>query len=155
MVRAADKLQRHLAFYEAQSDAWRQDHDDAMAAHDLQEVIAAALFVYQRIRHIDDEWSGELHAANELPPEGDARAMEALYAKWSQKATIDLRRAESLAAKGFKLDGLDELRNAYHEVRSILSIPTDRVRSAMQLAREGQGRPMGEIRDELRRRLRT
>src|SRR6476646_4540379 len=151
MVRAADKLERHLSFYEAQSDAWRADHDDARACADLGEVIAAALFVYDRIKHIDSEWSEELVAANELPGEGDARAMESLYAKWGAKAAVDLRRAEGLAARGFAIEGLDRFREAYQDGRSILSIPADRVRSALQEARQGRGRPMGEIRDELRR----
>jgi hypothetical protein len=155
MVRAATTVERALGFYEAQSDAWRHDHDDLVAASELREVIAAAMFVYGRIKHIDDEWSAELRGINALPQEGDARAVERLYAKWAEKAGVDLRRAEELAAKGFRVDGLEPFRQAYHEVRSLLSIPSDRVRSAMQSVAEGRGRPMGEIRDELQRRLRA
>jgi hypothetical protein len=155
MVRAATTVERALGFYGAESDAWRHDHDDAVAAADLREVIAAAMFVYGRIKHIDDEWSAELRGINALPQEGDARAVERLYAKWAEKAGVDLRRAEELAAKGFRVDGLEPFRLAYHEAQALLSIPSDRVRSAMQSVAEGRGRPMGEIRDELQRRLRA
>ena len=155
VVRAANTLERALSFYQAQSDSWRRDHDDANATTELQEVIAAAMFVYGRIKHIDEEWSAELRTINALPQEGDARAVEGLYVKWAEKADVDLRRADELASKGFRIDGLDAFRQAYHEVRSLLSIPSDRVRSAMQSVAEGRGRPMGEIRDELQRRLRA
>ena len=155
MVRAADHLHRHLRFYEEQSDSWRGADDDAMAVRDLREVIAAALFVYQRIMTIDAEWSDELVAAGEFPHEADARAVQDLYAKWADKAAVDLRRAESLVAKGRAVPRLDEFRAAYHEARGILSIPADRARSALQGAKEGRGRPVAEVRDELQGRLRN
>jgi hypothetical protein len=113
------------------------------------------MFVYGRIKHIDDEWSAELRGINALPQEADARAVERLYARWAEKAGVDLRRADELVAKGFRIDGLEALRQAYHDVRSLLTIPSDRVRSAMQSVDEGRVRPMGEIRDELQRRLRA
>jgi hypothetical protein len=152
MVTTTDSLERQLRFYETQSESAHQRQDDAAWA-EIQEVVALANFVFGRIKRIDEEWSGELAAAGKAPSEGDALALERLYVKWCAKAELDLRRATELDAKGFKIVGLDRFRQAYYEAKDILSIPTDRVRRAAQDVEEGRSRPLGAIRDELRRKL--
>src|SRR5215204_3535516 len=152
MVRATDTLERQIRLYVSESGALRQRQDQAACA-DVQDVVAFANFLYDRIKRIDEEWSAELTAGNQSPSEADATAMQALYATWCATAESDLRRAAELDAGGCRINGLDRFRHAYYEARSILSIPTDRVQTAERHARDGQTRPLGAIRDELRSKL--
>jgi hypothetical protein len=142
-------LEQQIHLYESQSDSIRQGHDDA-ARTEMEAVIAYANFIYDRIKHIDEEWSGELSAGGAIPSEGDARAMEDLYARWCARAEANLKRAADLDARGLKVPGLDRFRQAYYEARNVLSVPADRVRQAARSARDGRTRGLGEIRDELR-----
>jgi hypothetical protein len=119
----------------------------------MEAIIAYANFIYDRIKHIDEEWSGELAADGSTPSEGDALAVENLYRTWCGKADVNLRRAAELDAKGMRIRGLDRFRQAYYEARSILSISTDRVRRAARSAQDGRTRTLGDIRDELRSKL--
>jgi hypothetical protein len=148
MVRATERLEQYYKLYASQSDAIRQG---AVGASDVEAVVAYANFIYDQIKRIDEEWSGELDAAGGAATEGDARAMQDLYAKWCGKAEEDLRRAAEFEARGERIAGLDRLRRAYYEARDVLSIPADRVRRAADSARQGRTRSLGEIRDELRR----
>ena len=152
MVRATDNLERQLRFYEAESDRFRDTKDDT-AWVDAQNVVAFANFIYDRIKRIDEEWGGEIAEGGGTPPAADADAVWNLYAKWCDKAEADLRRAADLDAKGQKVEGLDRLRQAYYEARGVLSLPPDRVRRSAASAREGRVRPLGDVRDELQRKL--
>jgi hypothetical protein len=150
MVRATETLESQLNLYESQSDSWRADrHETALA--ELRQVVAFANFLYDRIKRVDEEWSAEVATAGTAPLEADARAVEALYAKWCAKAEVDLRRAAEVEAAGHRVEGMDRFRQAYYEARANLSIPTDRVLQSTAHAREGRARPLGEVRDELRR----
>ena len=152
MVRAAESLERQLQHYEAESDRLRAT-DDAAARAEAQEVVAYANFVYDRIRHVDEEWSADLASRGETPSDADARAVWDLYARWCGKAEADLRRAAALDAKGHRIAGLDRFRQAYYEVRDVLSVAPDRLRRSTESANHGRTRPLSEIRDELRREL--
>ena len=152
MVRSTERLEQQIRLYESQSDSVRQGQDEE-ARGETEAVIAYANFIYDRIKHIDEEWSGELAGEDATPSEGDALAMENLYRQWCTKAEANLRRASALDARGLRISGLDRFRQAYYEAKDILSIPMDRVRRAARSARDGRTRTLGEIRDELRSQL--
>src|SRR5438105_2868575 len=59
----------------------------------MREVVAWHIFVYDRIRQIDEEWSGEMQDAGERPPIEDARALQEIYAGWAKRAKESLVRA--------------------------------------------------------------
>ena len=150
MVRATDNLERQLRLYESQSDAWRPDRQE-VSIRELQQVIAFANFLYDRIKRVDEECSAEVAAAGRTPSEEDARAVEGLYAAWARKAEVDLRRASEFEGRGQHIGGLDRFRQAYYEARATLSVPAERARAAARHAQAGRTRPLGDIRDELRR----
>jgi len=152
MVRAAENLEGHFRNYEAQSDRFRQS-SEATAGAQARELVAYANFIYDRIKRIDEEWTAQLGGSGGAPPDADADAVWELYAKWCGKAEADLRRANELDAKGITIQGIDRLRQAYYEARDLLSVVPEQVRRAARSAQEGHTRPLGEIRDELRREL--
>src|SRR5687767_8918360 len=121
MVRATESLEDQLRLYESQSDSWRPDRRESSWA-ELQQVVAFANFLYDRIKRIDEQWSAELAAARAMPAEEDARAVETLYATWVARAEVDLRRAAEAQAAGHVIDGIDRFRQAYYEARENLSI---------------------------------
>lgn len=136
-----------------QTEAWKQDHHEAMACRDLEEVIAFSNYVYERIRAMDAEWSAEVKAAGTEPSADDAEALGNLYAKWRDRARFALSRAALFEKARHEVKGAGRLREFCREVDGILSVPAERLRQAAQHVREGRTRPLGEVRDELLRRF--
>jgi hypothetical protein len=147
MVRVAHSLKAQLDLYGTQS-AWQRDDVKAMDCRDCEQVIAFGNYLFSQIRRID-----QCCQAGAVPSEEDARAVQKLYEDWAQFAKGNLECAAAIEQKGYKIDGVEQFRAAYHEARSVLSIPVDRVRSAMKNADEGRTRPMREVRDALRHRM--
>jgi hypothetical protein len=149
MVRASESLERQLRHYQAESERLRQS-PDAAAGADIQEIVAYANFIYDRIKGVDQACSVEVTASGVTPSEPDVQAVWDLYAAWFAGADADLKRAEEIRAKGERISGLDRLRQAWYEARAVLSIPPDRLARSARSVKEGRTRSLGEIRDELR-----
>jgi hypothetical protein len=153
MARTTDILNLQLDSLAEQAEAWKKDHDAAMACRDLEEVIAFGNYVFERIRAMDEEWSAEARAAGTMPSEGDAKAVANLYDKWRHCARIAMSQAAVFEKAGHMVKGADRLREFCREVDGILSVPAERLLQAAQHVREGRTRPLGEVRDELLRRF--
>jgi hypothetical protein len=150
---AADILGIQIDSLRRQSEAWERIAERPAACRELEEVIAFTNFVYERLSRIEEEWSDELDRTGADPKLDDARAVERLYRNWCERARSNLGHAAVLERAGHEIKGADDLRRAMREVEGILSMPVDRLRRAAESVREGRTRPLGEIRDALRRRL--
>lgn len=143
---------RQLSLYEEQSESWQRDYVEAEQCKDLEDIIAFGTFVYDRIKHIDAEWSNEMDAAGQVPDEADALAVWNLYANWSRKTEANLKLVGTMEAKGYHVEGVDRYRDAYRDAQLVTSVSIDRFRLSLRHQGEGRTRPLGELRDELRRR---
>lgn len=152
---ATDILHRQLDLLGQQSENWRADREKPIACRELEEVISFSNYVYERIRGIDAEWSAELDAAGTEAPLAEAKALEALYARWRDRAKANLQRAAEFLQAGHPVRGADRLWEFDREAEGILSVPAERIRQAADGIKEGHGRPLAEVRDELLRRFGT
>ena len=154
MTAAVSILEEQLRAYDGFLSSGRTS-DEAEAHFRLQESVAWCSHVYDRICSIDSELSEEMLKAGQKPDDVDARAMYDIYAKWAEKAEANLQSAAAMEEKGWPVRGTVRLKEQLREAQVVLSIPVDRLLKAEQNARSGRGRPMGDVKDELRRHLGT
>ena len=80
MAKATNILTGRIDLFGEQSESWQRDDAEAMACLDFEEVIACGNFIFDRIRHIDAEWSAEMEREGAEPPLADAKAVQSLFA---------------------------------------------------------------------------
>jgi hypothetical protein len=133
------------------TESWQRDHADALACWELEARLKIALGLFQAIRLVDQEMS---QAVAEGRLSWDAVTTERLvgfYRSWEAPAGAIVRRARDLRSRGFEVEGAVEFERAALEAKGTLNISLDRLEQSARQAREGKLRPLGEIRDELRR----
>jgi hypothetical protein len=136
---------------DAYSESWQHDHADALACWEMEARLEIALALFHVIRRIDHEMSQqvEAHRLSWDPPTVD-RLLH-FYRTWEAPAPRIVARIADLQSKGFVVRGAEEFRRATLEARGTLNISLDRLEHSAQQAREGKLRPLGEVRNELRR----
>lgn len=136
---------------DAYSESWQHDHADALACWELEARLEIALALFHVIRRIDQEMAQQVEARR---LNWDASTVDQLlnfYRTWEAPSAQIVARIAELESKGFAVRGAEEFRRAALEARSTLNISLDRLEHSAQQAREGKLRPLGEVRDELRR----
>jgi len=83
------------------------------------------------------------------------RSMYTMYEAWADDAERVLDRVRGLAAKGRAIANVGNLEDAHARVRTRLGLTPEMVFHAMEQVRQGQARPLKELQDELRVRIRT
>jgi hypothetical protein len=78
-----------------------------------------------------------------------------LYRAWESPAASLARRIDELQAEGHVIPGGDDFHRAVLQARATLAISLDRLERSARQARAGSLRSMGEIREELRAKLRA
>jgi hypothetical protein len=118
---AIDKRQelvrRNISFYRAQSES-------SEATRALEELLALAVFTFERLARIDDEWHSEGYKGRPYDPDVDA-ALSTIYQDWFEISQRTLRSLEEAEASGQKLEGAVEFRKCYREAQGMLT-PDDK-----------------------------
>jgi hypothetical protein len=92
MVDAARLLHDQMKFAQSQAEDWKRDHEDAGKCYVLGEGTAA-----------------------------DDAVVTRLYQSWMQGAEIIAPQIAEMEAKGFQIEGSQDFRSAYREVKGILT----------------------------------
>jgi hypothetical protein len=121
MSEALRIVEAHLDALARQSEAWKEDHDKAMACYRLEEVIAYAIFVFDRIVAHDNHWHSEIFNKNAAYNDDLDREIETLFRLWSAQALICLDCAKTMSQQGFRVDGADRLQSQQEEALGILT----------------------------------
>jgi hypothetical protein len=143
-------LERQLGFYEEEAESWKSDHDRAMDCIDIQEVLSLGLYVFSRIRNIENQWTESLRDRGAVPRKEDAERLSHWFRLWLKVCDELIQDIKSLAQDGYQVESAREFGEACLYARSAVSFNLDRLYSAKVT---GTGKTTGELRDELQGRL--
>ena len=146
MVRTAQFLHDQLRAY---SQSWQEA--DTPDCRELENWLQIGLSYFRTIQDIDCRWSDEVQRGERTWSEGDARSLMDLYGEWLRPCDAILAAVKVVQKEGCPVEGAKLFRAASIQAKSIVSIPLDRVVSALQ--NPAPGRTTAEIRDELRRKV--
>jgi hypothetical protein len=150
MVAATEQfLQHELSGY---ARAWENDRATALAVWDLEARLRTALTLFEHVRRLDEQMTADIVAAGTTWTHEAAEKLLAFYREWERPTSQIAWRIAELQANGHHVDGADEFRAATLRARGTLNISLEKLERSVREADEGKLRPLGEIRDELRRR---
>ena len=150
MVAATTEYLRHqLTGY---ARGWESDRATAVAVWELEARLKTALALFDHVRRLDEQMTADLVAAGTTWTPESAEQLLALYREWERPTPEIAKRIADLQAKGHGVEGADEFRAATLRARSTLDVSLEKLEHSVRDADEGKLRPLGEIRDELRRR---
>lgn len=138
---------------EANVQAWKYDHDRAMACWEMEARLKLVMSLYEVIQTIDRHWGQETRSDSATFDEAAAGQIGDLYRIWLKPSQEVIRIIANLRRQGYAIEGADAFEQAYAATRGLLDIPIERVLRASRQVTEGKGRPAAEVKDELRRRL--
>jgi hypothetical protein len=145
----AEFLQHELSGY---ARAWENDRASALAVWDLEARLRTALTLFEHVRRLDEQMTADIVAAGTTWTHESAGKLLSFYREWEGPTSQVARRIAELQAQGHHVAGADEFRAATLRARSTLNISLEKLERSVREADEGKLRPLGEIRDELRRR---
>jgi hypothetical protein len=141
-------LQHQLAGY---SRAWESDRASALANWDLEARIRTALTLFEHVRRLDEQMTADIGSAGTSWTPQSAEQLLSFYRDWERPTRQIAERIAELQAKGVRVEGGDDFRVATLHARSTLNTSLEKLERSARDADEGKLRPLGEIRDELRR----
>jgi hypothetical protein len=134
------------------SRGWESDRAAVLAAWELEARLKTALALFDHVRRLDEQMTAQLVAAGTTWTPESAEWLMAFYRDWERPTSQIAKRIAELQAQGQPVEGADEFRAATLRARSTLNISLEKLERSVREADEGKLRPLGEIRDELRRR---
>lgn len=149
-LRPGNTIDHQLDLYQQQAEAWKDAPGAADDAIELDAVVGFGLHLYDAIRRADRRWSDAVASGAPVRDE-DVQRLDSWYRSWSDAAGKILGRIRELEGVGARVDRADEIRRAFLDVRSVLSIPV-----ATPMAKDDPApvrRTSAEAHDALRRRL--
>jgi hypothetical protein len=150
----SDILEEELALYQklVGEQASNAPGADQAAKFDLDEVVSLGLFVIERIRERNRALSEAGFAANlAVMPDEESHYLVRLYQAWLGETTKLVETLRVLEGRGIASPRVDELKEAYRDVR-LMNFDIDRIKQSIMDAIEGRGKPLREAADEFRRR---
>jgi hypothetical protein len=150
MVATTKQYLRHqLTGY---SEGWESDRAAALAVWELEARLKTALALFDHVRRLDEQMTAELIATGATWTSESAEQLMAFYREWERPTPQIAKQISQLQSEGHRVEGADEFRAATLYARSNLNISLEKLERSVREADEGKLRPLGEIRDELRRR---
>ena len=141
-------LQHQLAGY---SRAWASDRASALSSWDLEARLQTALTLFEHVRRLDEQMTAEIGSTGTSWTPESAEQLVSFYRDWERPTRRIAERIAELQARGIQVEGTDEFRAATLRARSTLNTSLEKLERSARDANEGKLRPLGEIRDELRR----
>jgi uncharacterized protein YukE len=143
-------LSEQLDFFgkQAHSEAWAAEHDDAMLCRDVEDAVAIALQLIDRIDRLTGYTSGEI-------PDWSAEQTKQFapwYTRWHEHAREIVGAIKRLRRQGYKIADLDRFMFAYLRSQT-LGKEYEQIRADMKAVAAGHstGIPLQQILDELQR----
>lgn len=120
MIAAIDSVRSEVQFYREQS-TWTNSSDDVQLRLKVEETIALGLFVFDRITRLDEQQRAEVLRGAAPHDAATEKAIEELYRSWSASCAGTLQASAGLEQRGFQVQGAEEFRLRFGEVRGILT----------------------------------
>lgn len=146
---ASHFLQTQLRAY---ADSWQHDHQQAMACWELESRLKLALMLYELIGAADERRSKEMTEGDAMSREAHLREFNALYAEWLRLSEEMLDVITQFESKGFQVEAAEQYRSVCSQLRGVLALPVEQIIQSLKDLNLRRFRPIGEIRNELRRR---
>lgn len=138
---------------QAYAESWQNDHDDALACWELEGRIKIALVLFGMIRDLDERLAKDPGVASATSNPSLSAELRKLYLQWERPTPHIAAQLKALWAKGFKVEGGDEFKDAVLDARCLLRISTDQLDESARQLTDGKRRTMAEVADGVRRRL--
>jgi hypothetical protein len=120
---------------------------------EVDDLLSVAVALYERTRDGVRRWQASITDWDSTTWVDQARSFEARYRKLQEAFTrIALVLADS-QAQGCLPEGMETFRRAKLDLDLLCQLSVDRMLKSDESLRQGRGRTMAEVRDELRRRL--
>jgi len=147
------ELLKELLAISERSAVARLPSEKSTGRRELEERIAFSLFLVSRI----DRFGRFERQEGKFDPAaidwGLAREVNDLYTRWLDAVEPTVSKLASLKKEYGMLDGAEELRAGYRDVK-LMSLDTDRVRESIESLEQGRGIPFDIAMEELRNNLR-
>jgi hypothetical protein len=145
-----DFLEKQLGLYQDQADAWSDAHAEAMCCRDIEDAIRYGLFLIDAIQRQNAGWAEDIDRGLQVFSWEVAKQFANAYRSWHAQSETLLAAVRSFEARGFQVEGAVMLREKYREV-SLLPFDLQRVRESIESLDRGEGTPLEQAMDELRR----
>jgi len=119
MVDAARLLHDQMKFAQSQAEDWKRDHEDAGKCYVLEMMLRIWSTFVSEINKLDNR--SRLLALRGEGTASDEAVVTHLYQTWMQGAEIIAPLSSELEAKGYQIEGSQDFRSAYREVKGILT----------------------------------
>lgn len=154
MSRIHEGIEDHLGLFQRHSvqDRWVQNGQDAMARRELEDVLSHGIWIFEKIRALDEAWSESVRAGEAWDKETAREFCEA-YKAWLEPSDRLLDAIRRFEAVGHAVNHADRFRRCV-EIAGSLPLDIERiveVRDERESA--SSGIPLGDIRRELQRRI--
>lgn len=137
---------------DAYSESWKRDHERAMACWELESRLKVALILYDLIVEAAEHRGEELGADFGPARESFLREFDALFRDWLKSAREVQSVLAGLESEGYQVAGSARINEAINEVIRMARFPVDGLIRSLRSMAQGKGRPIAEIRNELRNR---
>lgn len=128
-------------------------HASAETANLAARYVASALGDWERVLECEKE-IGTKKFADPAHERAVTRSLYEVYEKWVAETGPLLVRTRQLTASGHPVKGAETLEHAFGRAQARLKLKPEMIEMAVEQVRQGHGIPLGELRDELRARLR-
>jgi hypothetical protein len=145
-----DFLEKQLGQYHDQAEAWRDAHTEAMCCRDIEDAIRYGLFLIDAIQRQNSAWAEDIDRGLQVFSWEVAGQFANAYRSWHAQSETLLAAVRSFEARGLQVEGAGVLREKYREV-SLLPFDMQRVRESIESLDRGEGTPLEQAIDELRR----
>jgi hypothetical protein len=151
-----DSLSQQLELYGQQSEqleTWKAAHTEAMLCRDVEDAACLGLAVLANLRRRTENWK---QIVEDRPTSFSWQQWDELaagYREWCRATALLIEGIEVCEKHGYRIEGHDTLRQAFHET-SLMPLDTDRVRRSIESLETGRGTPAEQAMDGLRDRLR-
>jgi exonuclease VII large subunit len=125
----------------------------ATVRREYEDLLAMAVALYERIRTGVQQWQASVKDWESPAWLDQARQFEARYRRLQETFANIAAALADLEAAGGRPEGALEFRAAKLDLDLLCQLSVDRMLKADESLRQGRGRSMAEVRDELRRRL--
>jgi len=120
---------------------------------EVDDLLSVAVALYERTKDGVRRWQASVADWDSAAWVDQARSFEARYRKLQEAFARIARVLADSEAEGCVPEGTEKFRHAKLDLDLLCQLSVDRMLNADESLRQGRGRTMAEVRDELRRRL--
>jgi hypothetical protein len=124
MGEVSELVRREIELYRQVSEAWKADHDAAIACYDFHDLLGKGIAAFESISRYDEEFRRRVFAGQPFDAELNKQILE-LYRMVSEPCQDILDTLARFERAGFKVDSAERFRSCCRELEGILSEPRD------------------------------